>query len=121
MSKQLDLPVIRMLLSDWFARVAREAGLPLKEQYGSSGQAFTIGAPKRSTTFGPADFTKDLDRAIEELQDFKHRSTFAASCLQISPKARSLDTFHHRVLALLVIRISLDFRLCKTNQQQAIR
>jgi hypothetical protein len=33
-----------MLLADWFGRLAREAGLPLN-QYGSSGEAFTIGSP----------------------------------------------------------------------------
>jgi hypothetical protein len=33
-----------MLLADWFARLAGEAGLPL-DQYGSSGEAFTLGAP----------------------------------------------------------------------------
>jgi hypothetical protein len=41
---QLDLRTVRMLMADWFARLAREAGLPLN-QYGSSGEAFTIGSP----------------------------------------------------------------------------
>ena len=41
---QLDLRAVRMLTADWFARLAREAGLPLN-QYGSSGEAFTIGSP----------------------------------------------------------------------------
>lgn len=34
----------RMLLADWFSRLARDAGLPLN-QYGSSGEAFTLGSP----------------------------------------------------------------------------
>jgi hypothetical protein len=33
-----------MLLVDWFARLARECGLPVA-QYGTSNQAFTLGAP----------------------------------------------------------------------------
>jgi len=44
MSPQLDLRAVRMLLADWFARLARDAGLPLS-QYGSSGEAFTLGSP----------------------------------------------------------------------------
>ncbi len=43
-SLQLDLRASRMLLADWFARLAGEAGLQL-DQYGSSGEAFTLGAP----------------------------------------------------------------------------
>jgi len=43
-SLQLDLRVSRMLLADWFARLAGEAGLQL-DQYGSSGEVFTLGAP----------------------------------------------------------------------------
>jgi hypothetical protein len=43
-SLQFDLRAIRMLLADWFARLAREAGLRLN-QYGSSNEAFTLGAP----------------------------------------------------------------------------
>ncbi|MGA9666803.1 MAG: hypothetical protein WBQ69_10195 [Gallionella sp.] len=41
---QLDLRVIRMLLADWFARLAREAGLKL-DQYGTGGKGYTLGAP----------------------------------------------------------------------------
>lgn len=43
-SLQLDVRAVRMLLADWFARLARESGLPLT-QYGSGSQAFTLGAP----------------------------------------------------------------------------
>jgi hypothetical protein len=43
-SIQLDVRLVRMLLADWFARLARETGLPLT-QYGSSGDSFTIGSP----------------------------------------------------------------------------
>ena len=43
-SLQLDLRASRMLLADWFARLAGEAELRL-DQYGSSGEAFTLGAP----------------------------------------------------------------------------
>ena len=44
MSLQLDLRAVRMLLADWFGRLAREADLPLN-QYGSNGEAFTLGSP----------------------------------------------------------------------------
>jgi hypothetical protein len=40
---QLDLRGQRMLLADWFAHLARAAGLDLT-QHGTSGQAFTVGA-----------------------------------------------------------------------------
>lgn len=40
----LDLRSRRMLLADWFGRLARESGLELS-QHGSSGDAFTLGSP----------------------------------------------------------------------------
>jgi hypothetical protein len=43
-SLQVDVRAVRMLLADWFAHLAREAGLPL-DQYGSGSEAFTLGAP----------------------------------------------------------------------------
>ena len=45
-SLQLDLRAVRMLLADWFGRLACEAGYPLN-QYGSGNEAFTLtlGAP----------------------------------------------------------------------------
>src|SRR6266481_4794600 len=43
-SIQLDLRGSRMLLADWFARLAAEAGLQL-DQFGSSDKALTLGAP----------------------------------------------------------------------------
>lgn len=42
---QLDRRASRMLLADWFRRLGLEAGLPLT-QYGSSGEAFSVGDPK---------------------------------------------------------------------------
>lgn len=41
---QLDLPARRKLLADWFAQLARDSGMNFS-QHGTSGQAFTIGAP----------------------------------------------------------------------------
>lgn len=43
-SIQFDTRTWRMLLADWFAHLARESGLDLT-QHGTSGQAFTLGAP----------------------------------------------------------------------------
>ena len=43
-SMHLGLRATRMLLADWFARLAREAGLRLN-QYGSGNEVFTLGAP----------------------------------------------------------------------------
>lgn len=42
---RLDLRSHRMLLADWFARLASDAGLEL-DQFGTSGEAFTLGSPK---------------------------------------------------------------------------
>src|SRR5262249_15398345 len=44
MRPQLDVPTGRMLVADWFARLAREAGLPLNE-HGSSEDSFSFGSP----------------------------------------------------------------------------
>lgn len=44
MQIQLDVRIARILAADWFRRLAGEAGLSLK-QYGTSGEAFTLGAP----------------------------------------------------------------------------
>ena len=44
MRPELDARAGRMLVADWFRRFAGEAGLPLN-QYGTSGEAFTLGAP----------------------------------------------------------------------------
>jgi hypothetical protein len=39
-----QLQIHRMLLADWFANLAGQSGLDF-EQHGSSGEAFTLGAP----------------------------------------------------------------------------
>ncbi len=73
-SLHLDLRAIRMLLADWFARLAREAGLPLN-QYGSGNEAFTLGAPNEFNV--TAQFIQELpflrflssDAARQELVD----------------------------------------------------
>jgi hypothetical protein len=44
MAPKFDIRIYRMLLADWFARIARDAQL-LLNQYGSSGEAFTLGSP----------------------------------------------------------------------------
>ena len=41
----MDIKFTRMLLGDWFRRLALEAALPL-DQYGSSGEAYSYGSPK---------------------------------------------------------------------------
>jgi len=43
-SIHLDIRSRRMLLADWFAHLARESGLDFAQQ-GTTGQAFTLGAP----------------------------------------------------------------------------
>lgn len=45
MELNLDLRSRRMLLADWLARLAGEAGLEFS-QFGTSGEAFTLGSPK---------------------------------------------------------------------------
>lgn len=40
---QLDVQAFRMLLADWFAHLARKAGLPI-DQYGNSDNTFTFGS-----------------------------------------------------------------------------
>lgn len=44
---QLDLPTRRKLLADWFVQLSRDSGMNFN-QYGTSGQAFTIGASNDS-------------------------------------------------------------------------
>lgn len=41
---RVDILALRMLCADWLSQLGREAGLPFT-QYGSSGNAFTIGSP----------------------------------------------------------------------------
>jgi len=45
-SIQLDIHTGRMLLADWFRLLAHESGLEFT-QHGTSGQAFTLGAPNK--------------------------------------------------------------------------
>lgn len=43
-ANQIDMGALRMLCADWLMHLGRDAGLPFN-QYGSSGDSFTIGSP----------------------------------------------------------------------------